>query len=68
MWKGAGQMLEDEEGPKGTGPITRSSGEHMAGEETVEKVTQQEGGPTSIPHHSRPPLLKVEWKRGSGIA
>jgi hypothetical protein len=38
-WKGVGQMSEDEEGPKGTGPITWSSGEHMAGKETVEKAT-----------------------------
>jgi hypothetical protein len=38
-WKGAGEMLEDEEGPKGMGSITRSSGEQMAGEEVVEKVT-----------------------------
>jgi hypothetical protein len=38
-WKGAGQMLEDEEGPKGMNPVTRSSGEQMAGEETIEKVT-----------------------------
>jgi hypothetical protein len=32
-------MSEDEEGPKRTGPIMRSSGENMAGEEAVEKVT-----------------------------
>jgi hypothetical protein len=54
-WKGAGQMSEDEEGPKEMGHVTRSSGEQMAGEKMVQKVTRQEGGPTSIPHHSGPP-------------
>jgi hypothetical protein len=38
-WKGVGQMSEDKEGPKGMGPITQSSGEKMAREEAVEKVT-----------------------------
>jgi hypothetical protein len=38
-WKEVGQMLEDEEGPKGMSPITRSSGENMAREEVVEKST-----------------------------
>jgi hypothetical protein len=50
-------MSEDEEGPKGMGPITRLSGEQMAGEKVVQKETRQEGGPTSIPHHSGPPPL-----------
>jgi hypothetical protein len=36
-WRGARHMLEDEEGPKGMGPVTRSSREQMAGEEAVEK-------------------------------
>jgi hypothetical protein len=39
-WKGAGQISEDEERPKRMGPITRSSGEQMVGEEMVEKVTR----------------------------
>jgi hypothetical protein len=69
-WKEAGQMSEDEEGPKEMGHVTRSSGEQMAGEKMVQKATRQEGGPTSIPHHSGPPppLLKAEWQRGFEIA
>jgi hypothetical protein len=38
-WKGARQMLEDKEGPKKTGHVTRSSGEQMAGEKMVQKAT-----------------------------
>jgi len=54
-WKEAGHMSEDEEGPKEMGHVMRSSGEQMAGEKMVQKATRQEGGPTSIPHHSIPP-------------
>jgi hypothetical protein len=34
-WKGAGQMSEDEEGPKETSHVTWLSGEKMAGEKAV---------------------------------
>jgi hypothetical protein len=65
MWKGGGQMSEDEEGPKEIGHVTWLSGEQMAGEKMVQKATRQEGGPTSISHHSRPhPFIKGRMAEG----
>jgi hypothetical protein len=54
-WKGVGQMSEDERGQREWALSRGQVENNMAGEETVEKATRQEGGPTSIPHHSIPP-------------
>jgi hypothetical protein len=64
--RGDGQMSEDEEGLKGTSLVARSGGEQVAGGRTIQKVTRQEGGPTSIPHHSGPPPPLIKGRMAKG--
>jgi hypothetical protein len=56
-WKGAGQMSEGEEGPKETGPVSRSSGEWMAGEENGNRRRHDRKGAhvNTTPFRTPPP-------------
>jgi hypothetical protein len=57
-------MSEDKEGLKGTSLVARSGGEQVRWR-TIQKVTRQEWGPSSIPHHSGPPpLIKGRMAKG----